>query len=202
MATVIIKHDYKKTQWIDNYPPSIDEWNLNHMEEGIYINSLRVNELIDLTSLHSDQIAELQKDVAALEKRMDTAEADIRSNRNGIADLDSKKANKSDVPAKAEMQSAVNSAASSAASQLQDLQNQMNQNQGGVNGKISDVQQALNNKLNRNGDNTGGNYTFSGSVSAATLGCTQNRIKFGSATLFISGGDPGGSNGDVWIKNS
>ena len=133
---------------------------------------------------------------------MDTAEADIRSNRNGIADLDSKKANKSDVPTKAEMQSAVNSAASSAASQLQDLQNQMNQNQGGVNGKISDVQQALNNKLNRNGDNTGGNYTFSGSVSAATLGCTQNRIKFGSATLFISGGDPGGSNGDVWIKNS
>ena len=172
------------------------------MEEGIYINSLRVNELIDLTSLHSEQIAELQKDVEALEKRMDTAEADIRSNKNGIADLDSRKANKSDVPTRAEMQSAVNSAASSAASQYQDLQNQMNQNQSGAEGQISDVQQALNKKLNRDGDNTGGNYTFTGTVNAQTLVTPQNRIKMGSATLFIAGGDPGGNNGDVWIKNA
>ena len=96
---------YTKTVWVNDIPPSIDEINLGKMEEGIYQNSLRIDDLVTLTTQHTEQLKDLADDIEALQDRMTTAENDIKGMKADIQDLDNTKADASNVPTTSSMNS-------------------------------------------------------------------------------------------------
>lgn len=93
---------YIKNFWHNNIPPSIDEVNLNHMEEGIYQNSLRIEDLISNTNDHEARIKAMEAAVLELQNKAAKHDADIASLQQQVDGLNSSKANKSDVYTKSE----------------------------------------------------------------------------------------------------
>lgn len=89
---------YRKTDWVNDMPPSIDDYNLDKMEEGIYQNSLHIKELIDICTRQDEELDAIRDDIAGLTNRMTTAENDIKGLKNDVNRLDTTKANKADVP--------------------------------------------------------------------------------------------------------
>lgn len=206
---------YNKTIWENNLPPSIDEYNLGKMEEGIYQNSLRIADLITLTTQHTQQIADLNDDVAALGRRMTTAENDIRTikgNINTINNTLTTKADKSNTYTKSEISSMLSNYATN--SSVNNLQNQVTNVTNTANATANGTYTAAQcdaRYMKRTGDTVTGDYGFNGTVhvsgeikttyEAITLD-TDMSSGFGRPVkLNVCPGQPSGGRGDVWIKN-
>lgn len=205
---------YDKTIWVNNIPPSIDDFNLGKMEEGIYQNSLRVEDLITLTTQHTNDIAGLRDDLGALANRVTTAENDIKSINNQIKTINDTKANKSDVPTNKDFTDAlakkldtttyntfVNTTLPNTYYKKSETYTRTQ-----IDGKV-------NGKLGNRGDTGNGNYTINGNLSVSgpiTTGYeyigldNDNSMGFGAGgvKLYVQPGNPGGRRGDVWIKNA
>lgn len=193
---------YTKTIWQNNIPPSIDDYNLDHMEQGIYENSLRIGDLITLTNEHTSQIGQLQSDLGALTDRVTTNENSIKTLNQQVADIQTNKANKTDVPTNEDFEAGLNLKVDKTTydtfvnTTLPN--NYYNKTQ---TYSKSEIDSQMNNKLGRNGDTGTGNYNFTGTVTSGLLISSANRIGINGKGLYLSSGDPGGVAGDVWIKN-
>lgn len=193
---------YTKTIWQNNIPPSIDDYNLDHMEQGIYENSLRIGDLITLTNEHTSQIGQLQSDLGALTDRVTTNENSIKTLNQQVSDIQTNKANKTDVPTNEDFEAGLNLKVDKTTydtfvnTTLPN--NYYNKTQ---TYSKSEIDSQMNNKLGRNGDTGTGNYNFTGTVTSGLLISSANRIGINGKGLYLSSGDPGGVAGDVWIKN-
>ena len=193
---------YTKTIWQNNIPPSIDDYNLDHMEQGIYENSLRIGDLITLTNEHTSQIGQLQSDLGALTDRVTTNENSIKTLNQQVADIQTNKANKTDVPTNEDFEAGLNLKVDKTTydtfvnTTLPN--NYYNKTQ---TYSKSEIDSQMNNKLSKSGDTGNGNYTFTGTVTSGLLISNANRIGINGKGLYLSSGDPGGVAGDVWIKN-
>lgn len=127
---------YIKNFWHNNIPPSIDEVNLNHMEEGVYQNSLRVEDLISSTNDHEARIKAMEAAVLELQNKAAKHDADIASLQQQVDGLNSSKANKSDVYTKPETDALL-----AAKAGLSDFENMMNE----VNKKLAELEEKINN---------------------------------------------------------
>lgn len=203
---------YTKTIWQNNIPPSIDDYNLEHMEQGIYENSLRIGDLITLTKEHSDEIGQLQDDLGTLTDRVTTNENSIKTLNQQVADIQTNKANKTEVPTNEDFEAGLN------------LKVDKTTYETFVNTTLpntyynksetytrSEIDAKLNNKLGKSGDTGTGNYTISGSLSlGGELKTAYEDIVFdtdgnqglGEYRLYVQPNNPGGKRGDVWIKNT
>lgn len=204
---------YTKTIWQNNIPPSIDDYNLDHMEQGIYENSLRIGDLITLTNEHTSQIGQLQSDLGALTDRVTTNENSIKTLNQQVSDIQENKANKADVPTNEDFESGleqkVDKTTYNTFVNTTLPNNYYNKSQTYTR---EEIDAKLANKLNKTGGDTGsGNYNFngnffvSGEISTAyedIIFDTDNNQGLGSYRLYVQPGNPGGKRGDVWIKNT
>lgn len=203
---------YTKTIWQNNIPPSIDDYNLDHMEQGIYENSLRIGDLITLTNEHTSQIEQLQSDLGALTDRVTTNENSIKTLNSQVADIQANKANKVDVPTNEDFET-----------ELEKKLDKTTYNSF-VNTTLpntyykksetytrSEIDAKLNNKLSKSGDTGTGNYTISGTLNVGgeiqtayedIVFDTDGNQGLGSYRLYVQPNNPGGKRGDVWIKNT
>lgn len=203
---------YTKTIWQNNIPPSIDDYNLDHMEQGIYENSLRIGDLITLTTEHTNELAQLQEDLGALTDRVTTNENSIKTLNSQVADIQTNKANKVDVPTNEDFET-----------ELEKKLDKTTYNTF-VNTTLpntyykksetytrSEIDAKLNNKLSKSGDTGTGNYTISGTLNVGgeiqtayedIVFDTDGNQGLGSYRLYVQPGNPGGKRGDVWIKNT
>lgn len=203
---------YTKTIWQNNIPPSIDDYNLDHMEQGIYENSLRIGDLITLTTEHTNELAQLQEDLGALTDRVTTNENSIKTLNSQVADIQANKANKVDVPTNEDFET-----------ELEKKLDKTTYNTF-VNTTLpntyykksetytrSEIDAKLNNKLSKSGDSGTGNYTISGTLSVGgEISTAYENIIFdsdgnqglGAYRLYVQPNNPGGKRGDVWIKNT
>lgn len=205
---------YTKTVWVNDIPPSIDEINLGKMEEGIYQNSLRIDDLVTLTTQHTEQLQDLADDIGALQDRMTTAENDINAIKGDIQTLESTKANASDVPTTENMNALLNNKLDKTTyntfvnTTLPNTYYKKTETY-----TRSQIDSKVNGKLNNTGDTGNGNYTFNGKVNVkGTLSTTYEYIGFdsdngegfgsGGYKLYVDKNNPGGRKGDVWIKNA
>lgn len=204
---------YSKTVWQNNIPPSIDEYNLDKMEQGIYENSLRIGDLITLTDEHTKELSDLQGDLADLADRVTTAENGIKTLNTQVSQLNSSKANKTDVPSNSSFNTELGKKLDKTTynnfvnTTLPNTYYKKSETY-----KRSEIDSKLNNKLGKNGDTGNGDYTFNGTVNVNgelrtsyedIIFDTDNSqgIRSGGYKLSIQPNDPGGSRGDVWIKN-
>lgn len=203
---------YTKTIWQNNIPPSIDDYNLDHMEQGIYENSLRIGDLITLTTEHTNELAQLQEDLGALTDRVTTNENSIKTLNSQVADIQANKANKVDVPTNEDFET-----------ELEKKLDKTTYNTF-VNTTLpntyykksetytrSEIDAKLNNKLSKSGDTGTGNYTISGTLNVGgeiqtayedIVFDTDGNQGLGSYRLYVQPNNPGGKRGDVWIKNT
>lgn len=204
---------YTKTIWQNNIPPSIDDYNLDHMEQGIYENSLRIGDLITLTNEHTSQIGQLQSDLGALTDRVTTNENSINTLNQQVADIQANKANKTDVPTNEDFEAGLNLKVDKTTydtfvnTTLPN--NYYNKSQTYTR---EEIDAKLANKLNKTGGDKGsGNYTIQGGLSVngvistayeyITMDSDGNQ-GLGAYQLYIQPNNPGGKRGDVWIKNT
>lgn len=194
---------YTKTIWQNNIPPSIDDYNLDHMEQGIYENSLRIGDLITLTNEHTSQIGQLQSDLGALTDRVTTNENSIKTLNQQVADIQTNKANKTDVPTNEDFEAGLNLKVDKTTydtfvnTTLPN--NYYNKTQ---TYSKSEIDSQMNNKLGRSGDTGTGNYTFTGNVTANGIVSSGGAyIGVNGKGIYLTSYDPGGVAGDVWIKN-
>ncbi len=181
---------YKKTQWVNDIPPSIDDVNLLKMEEGIYQNSLRVNDLLAICERQDRELNAVRADISALGKRMTTAENDIKGIKSDITTINNTKANKSDVPTNNEMSSALDGKVNN--SDFANLQNYVNNTFRKITDSYTktEVNNKLDGKLNNNGDTGTGNYTFNKNVKAkGELSTDKGYIIIGGHKLYLHNGD-------------
>ncbi len=181
---------YRKTDWVNDMPPSIDDYNLDKMEEGIYQNSLHIKELIDICMRQDDELDAIRADVASLTNRMTTAENDIKTLKSNVDTLDKTKANKDNVPTNADFQK-----------ELAKKVNNTTYNTF-VNNTLpntyykksetyskTEIDNLLKNKLNRGGDTTNGNYTFNNNVTVGgQIKTNQDYIKLAGHDLHLRDG--------------
>lgn len=181
---------YRKTDWVNDMPPSIDDYNLDKMEEGIYQNSLHIKELIDICMRQDDELDAIRADVASLTNRMTTAENDIKTLKSNVDTLDKMKANKDNVPTNADFQK-----------ELAKKVNNTTYNTF-VNNTLpntyykksetyskTEIDNLLKNKLNRGGDTTNGNYTFNNNVTVGgQIKTNQDYIKLAGHDLHLRDG--------------
>lgn len=194
---------YTKTIWQNNIPPSIDDYNLDHMEQGIYENSLRIGDLITLTNEHTSQIGQLQSDLGALTDRVTTNENSIKTLNQQVADIQTNKANKTDVPTNEDFEAGLNLKVDKTTydtfvnTTLPN--NYYNKTQ---TYSKSEIDSQMNNKLGRSGDTGTGNYTFTGNVTANGIVSSGGAyVGVNGKGIYLTSYDPGGVAGDVWIKN-
>lgn len=205
---------YTKTVWSNNIPPSIDDFNLGKMEEGIYENSLRIGDLITLTNEHTDEIGKLQDDLGALTDRVTTNENSIKTLNQQVADIENNKANKTDVPTnedfETELEKKVDKTTYDTFVNTTLPNNYYNKTQ---TYSREEIDGKLNGKLGNAGDTGHGNYRFTGTLDVGgpiTSGYeyygfdNDNSQGFGEGgyKLYVQSGNPGGRRGDVWIKNA
>lgn len=194
---------YTKTIWQNNIPPSIDDYNLDHMEQGIYENSLRIGDLITLTNEHTSQIEQLQTDLGALTDRVTTNENSIKTLNSQVADIQTNKANKTDVPTNEDFEAGLNLKVDKTTYEtfvnttLPD--NYYNKTQ---TYNKSEIDSQMNNKLSKSGDTGNGSYTFTGNVTANGIVTSGGAyVGVNGKGIYLTSYDPGGVVGDVWIKN-
>lgn len=203
---------YTKTIWQNNIPPSIDDYNLDHMEQGIYENSLRIGDLITLTTEHTNELAQLQEDLGALTDRVTTNENSIKTLNSQVADIQANKANKVDVPTNEDFETELEKKLDKTT-----YNNFVNTTLPNTYYKKSEtytrseIDAKLNNKLSKSGDSGTGNYTISGTLSVGgEISTAYENIIFdsdgnqglGAYRLYVQPNNPGGKRGDVWIKNT
>lgn len=205
---------YSKTIWQNNIPPSIDEINLDKMEQGIYENSLRIGDLITLTDEHTKELADLQDDLSDLADRITTAENSIKSLNTQVTNLNNNKANKSDVPTNSSFNTELNKKLDKTTYNTFVNTTLPNTYYKKTETYTRDqIDSKVNNKLGKNGDTGNGDYTFNGTVDINGQLCTSYEaiifdtdnstgVRNGGFKLMIQPSDPGGSKGDVWIKNA
>ena len=195
---------YKKTEWVNNLPPSIDEVNLGKMEEQIYQNSLRIEDIQKTLAEHASHLSSLDGEISGLKGRMTTAENDIKGIKQDITNINNTKANKADVPTNSDF-------ATQLATKVDKTTYNTFANTTVPNtyAKKSDVytkgetDSRLNNKLSKSGDTGSGNYTFNNNVTVkGDLSTNKSYVIHNGAKLYIQSGNPGGKKGDIWIKNS
>ncbi len=156
---------YRKTAWVNDIPPSIDDANLLKMEEGIYQNSLRINDLLTICERQDRELDAVRADISALGKRMTTAENDIKGIKSDITTINNTKANKNDVPTNDDFNTAldkkldkttyntyVNTTAPNTYRKKSDSYTK------------SEVDSKVNGKLGNAGDTGNGNYRFNGNL--------------------------------------
>lgn len=203
---------YTKTIWQNNIPPSIDDYNLDHMEQGIYENSLRIGDLITLTKEHTEEIGQLQDDLGALADRVTTNENSIKTLNSQVADIQKNKANKADVPTNEDFETELEKKVDKTTyntfvnTTLPNTYYKKSQTY-----TRSEIDAKLNNKLSKSGDTGTGNYTISGTLSVGgEISTAYENIIFdsdgnqglGAYRLYVQPNNPGGKRGDVWIKNT
>lgn len=203
---------YTKTIWQNNIPPSIDDYNLDHMEQGIYENSLRIGDLITLTTEHTNELAQLQEDLGALTDRVTTNENSIKTLNSQVADIQANKANKVDVPTNEDFETELEKKLDKTTyntfvnTTLPNTYYKKSQTY-----TRSEIDAKLNNKLSKSGDSGTGNYTISGTLSVGgEISTAYENIIFdsdgnqglGAYRLYVQPNNPGGKRGDVWIKNT
>lgn len=203
---------YTKTIWQNNIPPSIDDYNLDHMEQGIYENSLRIGDLITLTTEHTNELAQLQEDLGALTDRVTTNENTIKTLNSQVADIQANKANKVDVPTNEDFETELEKKLDKTTyntfvnTTLPNTYYKKSQTY-----TRSEIDAKLNNKLSKSGDSGTGNYTISGTLSVGgEISTAYENIIFdsdgnqglGAYRLYVQPNNPGGKRGDVWIKNT
>lgn len=203
---------YTKTIWQNNIPPSIDDYNLDHMEQGIYENSLRIGDLITLTNEHTEEIGQLQNDLGALADRVTTNENSIKTLNSQVADIQANKANKVDVPTNEDFETELEKKLDKTTyntfvnTTLPNTYYKKSQTY-----TRSEIDAKLNNKLSKSGDSGTGNYTISGTLSVGgEISTAYENIIFdsdgnqglGAYRLYVQPNNPGGKRGDVWIKNT
>ncbi len=182
---------YKKTAWVNDIPPSIDDANLLKMEEGIYQNSLRINDLVAICERQDNELDAVRADIAALGKRMTTAENDIKGLKSDVSTLQSTKANKADVPTNNEFNAGldkkvdkttyntfVNTTAPNTYRTKADSYTK------------AQVDTKVGGKLGNKGDTGNGNYTFNGNVNVnGQIYTNQGYINIGGHRLYLHNGD-------------
>ena len=203
---------YTKTIWQNNIPPSIDDYNLDHMEQGIYENSLRIGDLITLTNEHTEEIGQLQNDLGALADRVTTNENSIKTLNSQVADIQKNKANKADVPTNEDFETELGKKVDKTTyntfvnTTLPNTYYKKSETY-----TRSEIDAKLNNKLSKSGDTGTGNYTISGTLSVGgEISTAYENIIFdsdgnqglGAYRLYVQPNNPGGKRGDVWIKNT
>lgn len=203
---------YTKTIWQNNIPPSIDDYNLDHMEQGIYENSLRIGDLITLTNEHTEEIGQLQNDLGALADRVTTNENSIKTLNSQVADIQKNKANKADVPTNEDFETELEKKVDKTTyntfvnTTLPNTYYKKSETY-----TRSEIDAKLNNKLSKSGDTGTGNYTISGTLSVGgEISTAYENIIFdsdgnqglGAYRLYVQPNNPGGKRGDVWIKNT
>lgn len=203
---------YTKTIWQNNIPPSIDDYNLDHMEQGIYENSLRIGDLITLTTEHTNELAQLQEDLGALTDRVTTNENSIKTLNSQVADIQKNKANKADVPTNEDFETELEKKVDKTTyntfvnTTLPNTYYKKSQTY-----TRSEIDAKLNNKLSKSGDTGTGNYTISGTLNVGgeiqtayedIVFDTDGNQGLGSYRLYVQPNNPGGKRGDVWIKNT
>lgn len=203
---------YTKTIWQNNIPPSIDDYNLDHMEQGIYENSLRIGDLITLTTEHTNELAQLQEDLGALTDRVTTNENSIKTLNSQVADIQKNKANKADVPTNEDFETELGKKVDKTTyntfvnTTLPNTYYKKSQTY-----TRSEIDAKLNNKLSKSGDTGTGNYTISGTLNVGgeiqtayedIVFDTDGNQGLGSYRLYVQPNNPGGKRGDVWIKNT
>lgn len=205
---------YTKTIWQNNIPPSIDDYNLDHMEQGIYENSLRIGDLITLTNEHTQEIGQLQTDLGALADRVTTNENSINSLSQQVSDIETNKANKTDVPTNEDFETELEKKVDKTTyntfvnTTLPNTYYKKSETY-----TRSEIDSKLNNKLGKSGDTGTGNYTITGTLSVGGPIITgyeyfgfdsDNNQGFGNGgyKLYVQSSNPGGRRGDVWIKNA
>lgn len=203
---------YTKTIWQNNIPPSIDDYNLDHMEQGIYENSLRIGDLITLTTEHTNELAQLQEDLGALTDRVTTNENSIKTLNSQVADIQANKANKVDVPTNEDFETELEKKLDKTT--YNTFVNTTLPNTYYTKSQTytrSEIDAKLNNKLSKSGDSGTGNYTISGTLSVGgEISTAYENIIFdsdgnqglGAYRLYVQPNNPGGKRGDVWIKNT
>lgn len=203
---------YTKTIWQNNIPPSIDDYNLDHMEQGIYENSLRIGDLITLTTEHTNELAQLQEDLGALTDRVTTNENSIKTLNSQVADIQKNKANKANVPTNEDFETELEKKVDKTTyntfvnTTLPNTYYKKSETY-----TRSEIDAKLNNKLSKSGDTGTGNYTISGTLSVGgEISTAYENIIFdsdgnqglGAYRLYVQPNNPGGKRGDVWIKNT
>ena len=203
---------YTKTIWQNNIPPSIDDYNLDHMEQGIYENSLRIGDLITLTKEHTEEIGQLQDDLGALADRVTTNENSIKTLNSQVADIQKNKAKKADVPTNEDFETELEKKVDKTTyntfvnTTLPNTYYKKSQTY-----TRSEIDAKLNNKLSKSGDTGTGNYTISGTLNVGgeiqtayedIVFDTDGNQGLGSYRLYVQPNNPGGKRGDVWIKNT
>lgn len=203
---------YTKTIWQNNIPPSIDDYNLDHMEQGIYENSLRIGDLITLTTEHTNELAQLQEDLGALTDRVTTNENSIKTLNSQVADIQANKANKVDVPTNEDFETELEKKVDKTTyntfvnTTLPNTYYKKSETY-----TRSEIDAKLNNKLSKSGDTGTGNYTISGTLNVGgeiqtayedIVFDTDGNQGLGSYRLYVQPNNPGGKRGDVWIKNT
>lgn len=194
---------YTKTIWQNNIPPSIDDYNLDHMEQGIYENSLRIGDLITLTTEHTNELAQLQEDLGALTDRVTTNENSIKTLNSQVADIQTNKANKVDVPTNEDFETELEKKVDKTTyntfvnTTLPNTYYKKSETY-----TRAEIDAKLNNKLSKSGDTGTGNYTFTGNFNASGIVTSGGAyVGINGKGLYLTSYDPGGVVGDVWIKN-
>ena len=194
---------YTKTIWQNNIPPSIDDYNLDHMEQGIYENSLRIGDLITLTTEHTNELAQLQEDLGALKDRVTTNENSIKTLNSQVADIQANKANKVDVPTNEDFETELEKKVDKTTyntfvnTTLPNTYYKKSETY-----TRAEIDAKLNNKLSKSGDTGTGNYTFTGNFNANGIVTSGGAyVGINGKGLYLTSYDPGGVIGDVWIKN-
>lgn len=205
---------YTKTVWVNDIPPSIDEINLGKMEEGIYQNSLRIDDLVTLTTQYTEQLKGLADDIEALQDRMTTAENDIKGMKADIQDLDNTKADASNVPTTSSMNSLLDKKLDKTTyNTFVNTTLPNNYYKKSETYTRSQIDSKLNGKLSDSGDTGNGDYRINGDFEVRGVLKTSyeyigfdsdNGEGFGSGgyKLYVDKRNPGGRKGDVWIKNA
>lgn len=181
---------YSKTQWVNDIPPSIDEVNLLKMEEGIYQNSLRINDLLTICERQDSELDDVRADISALDKRMTTAENDIKGIKSDITTINNTKANKSDVPTNNDLSTALDKKVDKTT--FSTYQTTVSNTYRTISDSYtkSQVDSKVDGKLNNNGDTGTGNYTFNKNVAVSgVLSTSQSYITIGGNKLYLHNGD-------------
>ena len=174
---------YKKTDWVNDMPPSIDDFNLDKMEEGIYQNSLHIKELIDICTRQDEELDAIRGDIADLTNRMSTAENDIKSLKNDVDILDNKKADASNVPTNEDFQKELDKKVNNTT--FDAFKNSLPNTYYNK----TEIDNLLKKYLLKSGDTANGNYTINGNVQVnGQLSTNQDYVRMAKRNLHLYNG--------------
>ena len=205
---------YQPTVWHNDMPPSIDEVNLYHMENQIYQNSLRVADLIKLTTAQSGELDDVNQDIDELRSLLDIVNGQIEELKAEDQNLDNKKADKSNTYTKGE----VDAQMAERQSELEKLRDSYIPNNYYKKGETWSQAEADGRYLRKDTNDSTTHTVNFGTVNTTFLQVnsemktTYESIRFdadnsqgvrgGGYSLYVQRNNPGGAYGDVWIKNA